>query len=86
MNTSLVLNYKSQGLIYVYHEAGKYIGDFVCGDDGYFDWWPDSHEGSLSGANLYDLYQNLEALNKEWDSIVQNDPKIGGLEYVDSRD
>lgn len=79
MNTSLVLHCISPGLIQVYHEAGKYVGDFVCGDDGYFDWWPiPGLTGSLSGYNLYDMYQNLEALNKEWDDIVQNDPKIGG--------
>lgn len=81
MNTELVLHYKSAGWYEVYYINGKYIADFICGDDGYWVYWSVG-TGALSEGNLFDLYQNLQALNKEWDDIVQNDPRIGG--YCDN--
>lgn len=73
MNTLLILQHIHDHFYKVYYENGVYIGDFVVGDDGYFDYWPELHNGAISSWHLFDLHQNLEALNKEWDNFVQSE-------------
>lgn len=54
-------------------------GDFVQGDDGYYVFWPDSHNhGALSPADLRILADHIDKLNEPWDKIIQSDPRIGG--------
>jgi len=54
-------------------------GDFVQGDDGYVVYWPNREfTGALAAHHLRWLADELDELNKAWDEIVQNDPRISG--------
>lgn len=51
--------------------------DWVCGDDGYWVYWPEAKNmGAYSAWHLRAIADHLDALNAEWDAIVQNDPLI----------
>lgn len=77
MNTDLVLHWVGEGFYEVYYINGRLVAEFICMDDGYYTYWPIARQyGSISEGQLFDLFQNLLALNKEWDDIVQNDPRI----------
>ena len=75
MITNLVLCQQGSPWVWykVYYENGIYIGDFMIGDDGYYYYWPEHHDGCLDSYHLFDIHQNLEALNKEWNEIVQKE-------------
>lgn len=73
MNTNLVLCYINECVYKVYYENEVYIGDFVVGDDGYYAYWPEHHGGCLDSWHLFDIHQNLEELNKEWNDKINND-------------
>lgn len=53
-------------------------GDFVCGDDGYYVYWPSKNDGALAPHQLRWLADELDAMNAVWHAIVQNDPSISG--------
>lgn len=77
MNTNLVLQYIDDFNYKVWYDNGHYEGEFSTIEDGYYYWWPDiTNTGCLSEENLFDLAQNLRALNNEWNNIIQNDTKI----------
>lgn len=50
------------------------IGEFGQGDDGYFYWWPPYPcFGCLSAHELRKIADNLDKLNKDWDTeVAQN--------------
>lgn len=56
-------------------------GDFVCGDDGYYVYWPKGYTGGAVAAHeLRTLADHLDRMNAAWDWIIQNDPLISGGE------
>lgn len=63
---------------------GEYIGQFIMGVDGYFNYWPKgSNGGYYDEGFLYAIADHLKELNREWDKQVQNDPAISGLRNND---
>ncbi len=54
--------------------AGR--GDFVCGEDGYYVFWPKEVHGALAPHHLRWLADELDHMNAPWDDHVQKDPSI----------
>lgn len=46
-------------------------------EDGYVYWGSNGTSGALSAWQLRALADELDKRNKEWDTIIQNDPRIG---------
>jgi hypothetical protein len=48
-------------------------GDFVCGEDGYYVYWPSDarSRGSLGPHHLRWLADELDKMNADWDRQVQ---------------
>lgn len=59
----------------VFHENGVKMGEFLRGDDGYYDWWPEypSRGGSLPAYFLRNLADELDRLNEPWNKQVEED-------------
>lgn len=51
-------------------------GDIICGDDGYYIFWPNGNNGALTEHDLRVLADYLEEKNKEWHTTIMNDPNI----------
>jgi len=47
--------------------------DIICGDDGYFVFWPAIENGYFTANILRGIADYLDSLNAEWDAIVQGD-------------
>ena len=63
-------------------QKARQCGDFVMGDDGYYVFWPTVRNiGALSTVDLRILANELDNLNREWDIIVQSDPRIAGASH-----
>lgn len=59
----------------------KQFGFIVTAEDGYKRWEPPWEEsGFVDAHHLIDLGNLINALNESWDTVVQNDPRIGGSE------
>jgi|CXWL01.1.fsa_nt_gi hypothetical protein len=55
--------------------------DIVCGDDGYYVYWPeDRNVGAIAAWELRAIADHLDRMNMAWDWIINNDPKINGEE------
>lgn len=52
------------------NDASKMIekvqGDIVCGDDGYYFYWPTQNEGGFSAHNLRLIADTLDIMNQDW--------------------
>ena len=62
------------GLYHVYHKkrpVNLHVGDLVCGDDGYYSFWP-RQRGGWDTSSLLEIADHLTALNRDWHNIVQN--------------
>lgn len=63
----------------------KERGDFVCGDDGYFVYWPTGNRhGALDAIHLRWLAEELDKMNAAWDAQVQSDPSISASPGAES--
>jgi len=71
---------KPEDKIYeVYYHNGVRLGDFLRDVDGYYKFWPDGERnGFWEGYVLRAIADKEEELNRKWDQIIQNDPKING--------
>lgn len=68
----------------VWWPNGAYIGQFLLGDDGYYNYWPEAYKGGYYDEGfLYAIADQLKELNREWDQQVQNDPAISRLRNDD---
>ncbi len=79
MNNKLKIVSVEKGYYKLYYYNDKYMGDLLCGDDGYYAWWPEwdnSACGYISELDLLAIYNILKELNAEWDKIIQSDPNI----------
>lgn len=47
-------------------EKAKAAGDFICGDDGFYVYWPKGY-GALSEQDLYLLHRELIRMNAKWE-------------------
>ena len=57
------------------------IGELYQEIDGFYVWDADrSRAGYLPSSILQEIVDKLNALNKEWQDIINNDPRIGGAE------
>lgn len=45
-------------------------GDIVCGDDGYYIFWPTRNHGALDAESLRIIADHLDEKNEEWDKAV----------------
>jgi len=61
----------------VYYYNGVECGEFLRGDDGYYDWWPEfpSNGGCLASHFLREIADKLDKLNEPWDKQIQADFK-----------
>lgn len=60
--------------VLVVHDNGKYLGDLIPGDDGYFCWWPSPEcekPGCWPEYVLRSIADKLEELNEPWDKEVR---------------
>ena len=57
---------------------GKYIGDIIMLEDGYYVFCPDQCYGAWTGMHLQELSSTLYEMNKEWDDKVKEDLNEGG--------
>ena len=67
------------GVYHVIAYNGVKFGEFLCKEDGYYDWWVDTGPtkgGYLSAEILHILAAKLDEIKKEWDEQIKNDPKI----------
>jgi hypothetical protein len=71
------LDSKNNGESYkVYYENGAYLGDFEKDMDGYYKFWPELKGGFWDEHILRLLADKLTELNKDWDNIIRNDPRL----------
>lgn len=54
-----------------YYKDKIFIGEFLCGDDGYYNWWPDTRSGYLTSYDLKEIANELDNLNSDWDREVK---------------
>lgn len=55
----------------VYYENGKFVGELISKEDGYFDFWPDKETyGYWPSYGLRALADKLDELNKDWDEQI----------------
>lgn len=47
------------------------MGDFVCGNDGYYLYWPKGYGGGLAARHLRWLAAELDAMNAAHDAEVR---------------
>lgn len=47
-------------------------GDIVCGDDGFYIYWPTKQTGALTQVDLRIIADHLESLNKGWEETINN--------------
>ena len=50
----------------VYFENGVLMGDILCKEDGFYDWWPIHRNGCLSAAFLRNMADLLDEMNAPW--------------------
>ena len=43
-----------------------HIGEVLCGDDGFYTYWPKTGGGGFNEFILKELYNLLEEMNREW--------------------
>lgn len=69
--------YGKEKSYHLYYYNGVFCGDFLMGDDGYYEWWPEfpSRGGSLSSHFLREVADKLDKLNADWNKIVQEECK-----------
>ena len=60
------------------YERAKAAGDFVCGDDGIYVYWPKGLGGALSEWMLRALADELEKMNASWAAQLERDMKAYG--------
>ncbi len=61
------------------HGNESCIGQVLQDVDGYYKFFPDLPSGGyVNPYHLRDIADLVDGMNKEWDDIVQNDPRIGG--------
>jgi hypothetical protein len=41
--------------------------DIICGDDGFFVYWPTEHRGAYSPHHLRMIADELDRRNKDWE-------------------
>ena len=60
----------------VVHENRVKFGELYMEVDGYYVWDNLGRHGFLPSHAMRSIADKLDELNKEWDYIVQNDPRI----------
>ncbi len=55
---------------------GVAIGSIICGDDGFYAWWPPhpSTGGCWDQGILTEIVELLATMNKAWAEQIENDP------------
>lgn len=61
----------------VHYENHVKLGQFLCKEDGFYDFWPELNGGFWDEHILLSLATALNELNEEWQHQIDNDPKIG---------
>lgn len=61
------------GIVKVKAPNGVFAGAILKGDDGYFEFWPEHRGGYWPAWSLRDIADKVDALNAEWDAIVQKE-------------
>ena len=51
-------------------------GDILCGDDGFYVYWPEEGRGYLDEYHLVLIAAILNKKNREWEDTIDNDPTI----------
>jgi hypothetical protein len=77
---------KSKGLWELHFSNGVHVGDLVCGDDGYFAYWPDKEKyGCYSGWSLIAIGELLDSLNSQWhEQLMKDMEKVNAKESEDT--
>ena len=63
---SLVYKVRADGFFKVFYENGVYIGDFVAGDDGFYNYWPELNGGYWSAEVMRTIANMLDEMNAPW--------------------
>ena len=69
---------KGEYLAY-YAPNDKHIGYFVIDVDGFYYFFELKNAGHWASYQLRDIADKLDELNKEWEEIIKNDDRIGGV-------
>ena len=69
----LKLKKKKQEVYDVFYENGVFVGQLLCGDDGFYAYWPELKPGYMPEHFLRSLANKLFTLNEEWNEIIQRD-------------
>lgn len=65
----------------LFYENGVKLGEVLCNEDGYYDFWPELRGGYWSAPVLRQIADLLDAKNQLWDEQVQKDERIWTLKY-----
>ena len=72
MSEYLEVRLFKKGYYKMYYHNVTFIGDLICGDDGYYAWYPDStKEGYIPEHLILAIYKELKKLNEDWDKQVR---------------
>ena len=62
----------SKGAKKLYYLNGAYLGDIICGDDGFWAYWPDRSKGGCFNARiLHEIANLLDKLNADWEKQIE---------------
>jgi len=66
------LIYKEGDKLFAYN--GKQIGEVLCKEDGFYDWWPETGQGGYWPADmLIAIGELLNRLNADWQKQLEED-------------
>ncbi len=69
--SNLLLKKINTGCYTVCYENNVYLGQFICGIDGFYDFWPkENSTGCYPEHLLLSLHLELKELNKEWNTKI----------------
>jgi len=70
---------KEPNTIKVHYTNNVYMGDIICKEDGFYDWYPALNRGGyIPSWVLRELADYVDELNEPWQKQIDNDPILNG--------